>query len=406
MPMRLAERPAVVALLIAIAAQCLFTVYLSRPSGLVFDEVHYVPAARAMLTLAHPANTEHPPLAKQLIAIGIALFGDNAVGWRALSTLAGTATVASGFALLMLLFGSVRTAALGALLVAVNQTVFVQARIAMLDGFLGAFVTGGLAATLWAARAPAGRRGLRIALAGVLLGAAVAVKWAAAPYVALVCTALLFADRRRPTAGVALAIPLGLIAVAVYFATFIPTFFYAADANSPSTLIALQQRMYDAQTQVLRPHPYQSDWWSWPLMIRPIWYYYEPDQGVLRGVLLLGNPVVMWGGLVGVAACLWAGLRGHRGYLMLAGLWLFSIGIWAAIPKSLGFYYYYHLSGVFAALACAGALRLLPMRLRWVEGAFAVLAVAMFAGFYPIISGAPLADPQDFNRWMWFDSWR
>lgn len=404
--MRLADRPALVALLIAIAAQLLFSVHLSRPSGLVFDEVHYVPAARAMLDLAHPANTEHPPLAKELIAVGIALFGDNAIGWRAMATLAGTATVLSGFAMLMLLFGSVRTAALGALFVAVNQTVFIQARIAMLDGFLGAFVTGGLAATLWAVKAPPGRRAGRIALAGVLLGAGVAVKWAAAPYVALACVGVLVAHRRTPVAALGLAIPMGLIAIAAYFATFVPTFSYAADPNTPGGLITLQQRMYEAQTQILRDHPYQSDWWSWPLMIRPIWYHYEPDLGVLRGVLLLGNPVVMWGGLAGVAACLWAGIRGRTGHLVLALLWLFSVAIWAAIPKSLGFYYYYHLSGVFVALAGAGALALLPARLRWVDGAVALMAVIAFAWFYPIISGAPLADPQDFNHWMWFDSWR
>lgn len=401
-PAALADRPWLVAALVALAAQCLFMLHLDRPSGLVFDEVHYVPAARAMLALSHPANTEHPPLAKELIAIGIALFGDNAIGWRILPSMAGTATVAAGFALLMQLFGSVRTAAIGALLIAINQTVFVQARIAMLDGFLGAFVTGGLAAAVWAARAPPGARAARLTLAGALLGAAVAVKWAAAPYVALACLALVVIERRRPVAALGLATSLGLIAITAYFATFVPTFFYAADPVRPEMLLSLQQRMFEAQTQVLQAHPYQSDWWRWPLMLRPIWYYFEPDQGVQRGVLLIGNPAVMWGGLVAVAACLWAGGR-HR---MIGGLWLFSILIWAAIPKSLGFYYYYHLSGIFMAIACAAALSLLPPRLRWIEWAFAALAVGLFVYFYPIISGAPLADPQDFNRWMWFDSWR
>lgn len=404
--MRLSDRPALVALLIAIAAQALFALHLGRPSGLVFDEVHYVPAARAMLDLAHPANTEHPPLAKELIAIGIGLLGDNAIGWRIMSTLAGTATVVAGFWMLMLLFGSVRTAALGALLAAVNQTVFIQARIAMLDGFLGAFVTAGLAATLWAGRAPPGKRGGRVAIAGALLGAAVAVKWAAAPYVALACLYLLLAQPRRPQAGLAAAVPLGTVAIVVYFASFVPTFFYSADPNHPADLIALQQRMYEAQTQILRPHPYQSDWWSWPLLVRPIWYFYEPDMGTLRGVLLLGNPAVMWGGLAGIVACLWAGWRGSRGHALIAGLWIFSIAIWAAIPKSLGFYYYYHLSGIFVALSGAAALALLPPRLRWIEGAAAAVAVALFLYFYSIISGAALSDPQDFNRWMWFASWR
>ena len=45
----LLRRPAIVALLIALAAQLLFSVNLTRPTKLVFDEVHYVPAARTLL---------------------------------------------------------------------------------------------------------------------------------------------------------------------------------------------------------------------------------------------------------------------------------------------------------------------------------------------------------------------
>lgn len=86
-------RPLPVTILLALAAQALFSARLGTPSTLMFDEIHYVPAARAILALSHPLNTEHPLLGKTLIALGIALFGDNAIGWRALSTVAGTATV-------------------------------------------------------------------------------------------------------------------------------------------------------------------------------------------------------------------------------------------------------------------------------------------------------------------------
>jgi dolichyl-phosphate-mannose-protein mannosyltransferase len=41
--------------------------------------------------------------------------------------------------------------------------------------------------------------------------------------------------------------------------------------------------MYALQTQVLKQHTYQSDWWSWPLMIRPIWYFYEWDRARSAG---------------------------------------------------------------------------------------------------------------------------
>src|SRR5688572_2680352 len=89
----LQTRPYLVALLLGLAAQMLFTVHLDRPSRIMFDEVHYVPAAQALLALEGPRNIEHPLVGKELIGAGIVLFGDNPFGWRAFTTLAGTATV-------------------------------------------------------------------------------------------------------------------------------------------------------------------------------------------------------------------------------------------------------------------------------------------------------------------------
>src|SRR3569623_2654582 len=66
-------------------------VRLTIPSKSMFDEVHYLPAARAFLHLAQPVNLEHPPLGKELIALGVALFGDRPLGWRIMPWLVGTA---------------------------------------------------------------------------------------------------------------------------------------------------------------------------------------------------------------------------------------------------------------------------------------------------------------------------
>ncbi|MEO0062559.1 MAG: hypothetical protein RLZZ08_1119, partial [Pseudomonadota bacterium] len=63
---------------------------LTTPASFYFDEVHYLPAARTILQLSHPVNPEHPPLSKQIIALGMALFGDNALGWRIMPLAFGT----------------------------------------------------------------------------------------------------------------------------------------------------------------------------------------------------------------------------------------------------------------------------------------------------------------------------
>ncbi|SOB88333.1 Dolichyl-phosphate-mannose-protein mannosyltransferase [Sphingomonas guangdongensis] len=409
----LLDRSAYAALLIGVLAQLLFSVNLARPTKPVFDEVHYVPAARTLLALERPANPEHPPLGKELIAGSIAVFGDTPLGWRAAATLAGTATVLGVFAILLLLLGSVRTASYGALLATLNFTVYVHARIAMLEPFLGAFVVGGIAALLWAMRSPPKRVTPRWVLGSLLLGLATAVKWTAAPYVAFAAIGFVALRVRRSdlwaglTIGKALAL-LGVVSLAGYFATFLPYFFLREDPLTLAKLLPLQWDMYKLQTQVLQAHPYQSGWLSWPFAIRPIWYLYEPVDGAVRGILYLGNPLVMWGGLVAVA---WLGWHWWRTRVPVAGalalLWAASLAIWAAIPKSLGFYYYYHLSGVFLCVAIPAAFHLhagaKPSRaLFW----FAVFAGALFIRFLPILSAAALPNDQAFTQWMWLDSWR
>ena len=401
------RRPVPLALLIAAFAQALFAWRLAVPGKLMFDEVHYVPAARTLWALAGPANTEHPLLGKLLIGLGMALFGDGRLGWRAPSTVAATAVVAGVFALLWLGTHRLRTAAVGSAVVLLNFTVFVQARIAMLDGFMAAFVIWGAVCLLWAMRERAAWR--RWTAGAMLLGLATACKWAAAPYVAFAGLAFLLLRRPGRWDGLApfpaLAM-LGLGSVGAYFATFLPAFFYATEALTWRTLLPFQWEMYQRQAQVLPPHTYQSDWWSWPLDLRPVWYLYEVVDGAQRGVLLLGNPAVMLGGLLAVAACLWGWIRTRDVRLgTAAGLWLASLLIWAAIPKSLGFFYYYYLPSIWLAVAIPVAFAHWEKRLRYWDEMFLALAVGLFIHFYPILSAAPLPGPQGFQRWMWLSSW-
>ena len=411
--MTMADRltPRRAALAIAIVAESLFAWRVTTPHKPMFDEVYYVPAARDLLNLWGPSNIEHPLLAKESIALGIALFGDNPLGWRFFSTVAATGVVVGVFAILWLGLRRLRPAILGSAVVILNFTVFVQARIAMLDGFMAGFVVLALAAMLWSMRATTrGSTWRRWLLASVLLGLAVAAKWTAAPYVAFAALAylLLHNPLRWPGVNPVAAIAaLGIVSIATYFATFAPAFLYAFHPLTWDGLLPFQLEMFHRQTQVLPPHTYQSRWWSWPLDIRPIWYLYEPVDGAQRGILMLGNPVVMWGGLVAVLACGWVWLRRRD----IAGgaatmLWVASIAMWAVIPKSLGFFYYYYLSSIWLGIAIAVAFdRFGTSRQHYWDEAFVLLAAILFVHFYPILAATALAGPQSFHRWMWFPTW-
>ncbi|MFL9840945.1 glycosyltransferase family 39 protein [Sphingomonas sp. ST-64] len=408
---RLEQRPALLALLIAVVAQALFTIGVERPSILLFDEVHYVTAARVLLDFSHITNPEHPMLGKSLIALGIHLFGDNAIGWRAFSTLFGTATIVGVYAFTLLLARATRPALFAAIFALLGQMVFVQARIGMLDIFMGGFLVWAGVAFLAAMRADSRRVWVWWTASAMLFGAAVGVKWAAVPYVAFTGLAFLWLRHRDPGRfggmhGLPALAVMGVVSIATYFATFAPAFFDETGPMTLERLIPFQLEMWALQTQVLAPHNYQSSWWTWPLMLRPIWYFYEPDQGAMRGVLLIGNPAILWTGLVAVAACWWAGLRQKAGVpLAAAMLWTFSIGIWAIIPKSLGFFYYYYLPSIILCVVLAVALHHWRDALKRRDEWLLIPAVGAFAYFYPILSAQALSSERAFTRWMWLPGW-
>ncbi|BCI72312.1 dolichyl-phosphate-mannose-mannosyltransferase family protein [Sphingomonas sp. S17] len=406
------SRPAPALLALLAIAQTIFSWRLTTPHTLVFDEVHYVPAARTLLALSGPVNIEHPLLGKALIAAGIALFGDNPLGWRALSTLAGTAIVGGVFAITWLMTLRTRAAAMAAVLTIVNFLVLVQARIAMLDGFMAAFVVLAVAAMGWAMRGSVAQSRWRWTLGAVLLGLAVGVKWAAVPYLGYAAIGFVMLKHGDPSRWPGLCwwsawALLGVGAGLAYAVTFAPAFFYISEPMTLARLLPFQLEMYARQTQILPPHAYQSTWWSWPVIGRPIWYFYEVADGAQRGIFLLGNPAVMWGGLVAVAACALGWLRGREVRLgVAAALWIGGFAVWAIIPKSLGFYYYYFLPAIWLSVVLAVAIDRWRAVLRDWDEAYLVAAICLFVYFYPILTAGALAGPRSFLRWAWFADWR
>ena len=391
---------------------------IATPSIAYFDEVHYLPAARALLAGSEWLNREHPPLGKLLLAGSIALVGDTPVGWRILPALFGTLALLG--AMRALWFASCSrfaTLAYGFLL-ATGFLLLVQARIAMLDVFMAGFLA--LAAWMFAGACREPETGRwRLAVCGVALGCALAAKWNAAPLAPLPGLAFLAArwsaGRRRlwtstrgaPVPGVSLleaAGWLGALPLAIYAASFAPLLLAFPDAPG---LIATQAEMVALQESVKEPHTYQSGWASWLLNLRPIWYLYEVVDGAQRGVMLVGNPLTMLAGLPALAWCAWVGLARRRWDALGAfAIWGASMAFWIAAAKPIQFYYHYFVPsfGLLAALALA-LEALWRSTERWIVAAVLVGSAALFAYWFPVLSALPLDGPDAFRRWTWLESW-
>ena len=83
----------IVVCLISAVVLTLHLIMISRPAVWVFDEDFYIPAARSFLSGSGLLNSQHAPLGKIFIALGIFIFGNNSVGWRIFSILFGVASI-------------------------------------------------------------------------------------------------------------------------------------------------------------------------------------------------------------------------------------------------------------------------------------------------------------------------
>jgi dolichyl-phosphate-mannose--protein O-mannosyl transferase len=366
-------------------------------------------------------NPMHPPLAKELIALSIAVFGDSALGWRYPAALFGALAIVAVYLCGLALFCSQRGAVCTALIAFFNQMVFVQSRIAMLDIFVLGFSLFAIAAFMRGFREISPQRWF--ALAGVGFGLAAACKWSGlfplAVSIAIVAIIRLlqgwktsFADGRasdwyRPDRWPDfrwhhVVVCFVVLPASVYLATFVPR-----DGFSPTDLIEAQRRIFaDNTTNAIPAHTYMSSWPSWPFLARPVWYLFDKvDDDHIAAIVFLGNPVVLWLSLLALAACLWDFIR-HRSWVafLILSFYFGSYLPLALMPRALAFLYYYLPAATILSFAPVHALTREAVP-RWVLWAFVALAGVGFVMMLPISAAFVGTSMATFNRLMLFQSW-
>jgi dolichyl-phosphate-mannose-protein mannosyltransferase len=417
-------RTAIIAVILFFAAHSALLVGVTTPEKFVFDEVHYIPAARQMLEPVMPApmlNPMHPPLAKQLMALSIRTFGDGPLGWRYPGVLFGSLAIVAIYLCGLALFAGQGPAVATALLAFFNQMLFVQSRIAMLDIFSLAFGLFAIAAFMHGFQRR--RPHLPFALAGLAFGLATACKWSGL-FPLAVCIVIVaairlmqgwrmqFADGKsddwyRPDLWpdfryTHFATCFLLIPALVYLSTFIPLY----GLSFPDILEAQRRIFGDNTTTAIAGHTYMSAWPSWPFLVRPVWYLFDKvGDDRIAAIVFLGNPLVLWLALPALGVCLrdWIVARRLDAFLILS----FYFGpylAWAMLPRTLGFLYYYLPSAMVASLALVYVARR-GNSPRWLLWALVAVAFAGFIAMLPISAAFVGTSMETFNRLMIFQNW-
>jgi dolichyl-phosphate-mannose-protein mannosyltransferase len=313
---------------------------LGRFNVFVFDEVYYAKFANNYLTNT-PFFNAHPPLSQYIIAIGIWLGDMLPIGQDTANTLTGSLRTTFSYRWFNAIFGSLVPPAVGflayqltqrhtymviaSLLMAMDGLYLVDSRYALNNVFLMLFGILGQLLLLVGLNKVAGKRWAFLTGAGIFFGLSIACKWNGLWF--LVSIWLLLAVivlnqiiTSRPTTNIPISAnsqPSVLTKLSnlrwweiIVFLLAVPAIIYAISwiphliQNPKPDFFAMQDEIMSYHKRVGNGkdvHPYCANWYTWPLMMRPLAYYYEvvkdptgPVIETIYDVHAIGNPFLWW----------------------------------------------------------------------------------------------------------------
>ncbi len=272
-------------------------------NSMYFDEVYH---GRTGYEHLHGLNTfewTHPPLGKVFIMLAIKLFGMTPFGWRFAGALAGVLMVPAMYLMGKLLFQKKRYAFLSAYVLAFDMMHLAQTRIATIDSFAVLFIMLSYICMFRYMQMSFFRDGFKtlfsLGLSGLFMGLACASKWIgmyaglglavmflwsmASRFLDYKAGCILGGEHKEQVSaypkyvfGTLASCIVFFIAVpfAIYYFSYIPQFAWEGGLTF-ERFVRVQESMYSYHANLTDTHDYQSPFYEWPLMLRPMWYYKE-----------------------------------------------------------------------------------------------------------------------------------
>jgi dolichyl-phosphate-mannose-protein mannosyltransferase len=381
-----------------------------RMTSAYFDESYFPASALEMQDGLAVAEMDHPPVGRLIIGIGMNLWGRNPFGFRFMQVIAGILMLPLLYFAGRSLFKSPRWAFLATAFLAVDFMHYTQTRIGTLDAFLVLFILGMYAfMVFYHYSRHQGWRRVFLLLSGICAGCAIGTKWSglyACAGLAILFFYWLFKGMRRGDAILRktllkdciwclfcfVALPCG-----IYYLSYIPYARTLGNSDILQVIIQHSQTMlaYHTGNATNYHHPYSSEWWTWFVALKPVFYYYKaPPESVY--LYATGNPLIWGFGLVGVLFALENGITRKDETGIFIALGYFSQLIpWFFVTRDTFLYHYFPmvpflmLGVVYLFQNTCNTQLLRPWKERFII-AFAALAGAEFWIAFPFIYGSSM----------------
>jgi dolichyl-phosphate-mannose-protein mannosyltransferase len=412
-------------------------------NSMYFDEIYHARTAFEHVHGMQWYETTHPPLGKVFISFSIMLMGMNPFAWRLAGTVAGIIMLPGMYMLAKLLFKRRDLALTAMLLMAFDCMHFAQTRLATIDSFVVMFIIWMYYFMLRYAllcdfnRMPLKKTLLPLLLSGIMFGLGSASKWTGIYAGAGLAVILFYTFYRRYKEAkrigkegewfknfaytcIFCVLAFVIIPFGIYFASSFQ-YFQIKGGKTIADWWAAQEYMYTYHSGLQASHDFESPWYEWPLMIRPMWLYKGNHDGIIATINTMGNPAVWW---PGVAALVWLAVRYIRGFkdnsknkeISYVGA-LLLIGFasqflpWVVVTRCTFIYHYFTCVPFIILMIChfidvrtGYGKKVDERKLKIALVAYIGIVALVFAFFYPVISGMDI--PVWYARLTrWLPTW-
>ena len=380
------------------------------PSEMYYDEIYHAKRVKQLDSLheyKYGVST-HPHIWHFISLFFVKIFGFSSGIWRLPSLVAGILNIFLLYKLTFQVSKDKTMAYLASFLFAFDCMSVTQARIGMLNSLMLMFMLLSMICLLKYYCDQQWSRTKAFISSGIFFGLAFATREVAA-YLLILYGMIIGAkllDGKEQLQGVIYTSLLSffVIPVIIFFGSYllIPLFGFG-ELSDIGNHIAFGYR----SLTIKKGHVYGSFWWGWPILKRPIWYFYNHTDGFVRGILCIGNPVIFWIIPLAFAYVIWDFFRKDawlNGFILIG---FFSQWLPWALVKRVQFFHFFYVVMPFVCMGIALILARIWKSNKFGKGfviVYCLLVLAMFVYWYPLLTAMPIT--HDFYRQhMWFKSW-
>ena len=422
---------------------------ISYKNGTYFDEIYHARTAYEFINGLTPYENTHPPLGKIFIALGVLIFGMNPFGWRVVGTLFGVLMLPCIYIFAKKLFKNTPAAFAAIMLFALDFMHFAQTRIATIDVYITFFIilmyyfmydytTKSFYDT------PFNKTLIPLGLSGLCMGLGIASKWTGV-YAGIGLAIMFFISfgrriweykkvmsDKQSTKAQRLAVAdckkyctktilycivfFVIVPAIIYALSYIP-FLRAPGMNGIQSIIDNQISMYNYHSYLKDSHPFSSQWYQWPIIARPIWFFAGNATDTTRvSIASFGNPFIWWLGIGALLYCVYRMFKNKNYNALFLIIGYFSQYVpWMGVNRVVFIYHYftcvpfivlmlsYVINDAFVRYPYNG-ITLKNNKATIALCIYLLVCALAFVSFYPVLSGMEVSVSY-IDSLKWYQSW-